>query len=822
MKTKTVHLVSNAHIDPVWQWDVEEGIGTALATFRCAARFCEENEGYVFNHNEAVLYRWVERYDPPLFERIRRLVAAGKWVVMGGFELQPDCVMPSGEAYIRLIQRGRAYFAEKFGVRSRTAVNFDSFGHNRGLVQILAKCGYDAYLFMRPEAHKAALPEDFVWVGYDGSEILAHRLSTGYNSPLGENRRELEGWLRGRTVRNLELYTWGVGNHGGGPSQKDIDDIAALIREQGFPDTEFIHSSPDRYFDELRAALKQGAQPLERIGHSLARSNVGCYTSMAELKKLNRQIESALVFAEKISVAAMLSQGAAYPEEELDRAWEALAFLQFHDVLPGTHTQPVQRGMLHKAGYAMELARGVSRDAFFHLLNAQAPVAPGVIPIFVFNPHPYPVTDVVECEYILQDQNWNKNTVTRVRVTKDGAPVPAQIIKEDSAIPIDWRKKAALWATLPPYSMSRYDCEMYTVPAEQTRFPQDTVFEGDALRCVFNPESGFIDSVTADGRAFAMPSLGQIWLYADDEDPWHMRSDHIDRALRPLEHVKGSLRVIEDGDVMRVYESVFEAPGVRAVVRTRLPRRGREITLDVELLNTLPDTMIKLKIDAAHEHAKLWSEGMFGLEPALNDGGENVSQRFDIIRSADWSIGVVNDGVYGGSFSGGVLYKNLLRSPAFCAHPIEDRQIFSDERDHPRMGIGRHNYRFTLLFFPAGEGFFETARRAQTLHEAPMAVNCFPPERPPQGKRHGALALEGRVILSALKKARQGGGLVVRLYEPAGKPEGFTLRQDELSFYDVLRPFEVKTYLVGQGVFRECNMLEELPSDGESERSKPR
>ena len=93
---KRLHLVCNAHIDPLWLWELEEGISAALSTFRVAADFCEFYDGYVFNHNEAMLYEWVEEYEPELFERIQRLVKEGKWHIMGGWYLQPDCNMPSG------------------------------------------------------------------------------------------------------------------------------------------------------------------------------------------------------------------------------------------------------------------------------------------------------------------------------------------------------------------------------------------------------------------------------------------------------------------------------------------------------------------------------------------------------------------------------------------------------------------------------------------------------------------------------------------------------------------------------------------------------
>jgi alpha-mannosidase len=153
MSEKTLILICNAHLDPVWLWEWEEGMAEALSTFRTAAKFCREQEGFVFCHNEALLYQYVEEYEPELFEEIRELVAEGSWKIIGGWYLQPDCNMPSGEALIRQIVVGRNYFMDRFGVAPETAVNFDPFGHTRGMVQILKKSGHSYYLFCRPDHH---------------------------------------------------------------------------------------------------------------------------------------------------------------------------------------------------------------------------------------------------------------------------------------------------------------------------------------------------------------------------------------------------------------------------------------------------------------------------------------------------------------------------------------------------------------------------------------------------------------------------------------------------------------------------------------------
>ena len=207
---KKIYLLCNAHLDPVWLWKREEGMAEAISTFRVAAKFCEKYDGFIFNHNESVLYEWVEEHEPELFARIQKLVKEGKWHIMGGWYLQPDCVMPCGESFIRQIETGNAYFQEKFGVIPKTAINFDPFGHTRGLVQILVKYGYDNYLFMRP--YHIIPEQNFIWKGYDGSEILGHCLLGVYNSPRGEIAKRLDPMIAHEQEKIL--MCWGVGNHG--------------------------------------------------------------------------------------------------------------------------------------------------------------------------------------------------------------------------------------------------------------------------------------------------------------------------------------------------------------------------------------------------------------------------------------------------------------------------------------------------------------------------------------------------------------------------------------------------------------------------------
>jgi alpha-mannosidase len=338
-----------------------------------------------------------------LFKRIQDLAAKGKWHIMGGWYLQPDCNMPSGESFVRQILMGKAYFREKFGVEPRTAINFDPFGHNRGLVQILRKSGYDSYLFCRPAQNDCPLPsDDFTWVGFDGSEITGHRVSSFYNSPLGGARKKVEAWIEANPDKPVGLVLWGVGNHGGGPSHADLENLTELIAAGG--PFAIKHSIPEDYFCEARAS----GMPLPRHETDINPWGPGCYTSQVRIKQKHRLLENTLYKLEKMAANAALQGYLDYPQEEIREALRDLLVAEFHDILPGSSIQPVEEAGLRLMDHALETLSRLRARTFFALASGQPKAKTGEIPVLVYNPHPFPVRTVVECEFQLPDFQWGE------------------------------------------------------------------------------------------------------------------------------------------------------------------------------------------------------------------------------------------------------------------------------------------------------------------------------------------------------------------------------------------------------------------------------
>ena len=219
-------------------------------------KFCKEYD-YIFNHNESVLYEFIEKNDPILFEEIKKLIKSGKWQIMGGWYIQPDCNALTGESYVRHIEVGRRYFKEKFDVTPRVAINFDSFGHSTGMPQILSKTGHKGYLFCRPMKHEQKFDmREFLWVSRDGSKIKAARAEDEsiYISRFGNAYLDIKRKASHYEDLDYGIALWGVGNHGGVNSKKDLEDVTRLIKETN--EYEIVHSTPEKYFDDINPTFE--------------------------------------------------------------------------------------------------------------------------------------------------------------------------------------------------------------------------------------------------------------------------------------------------------------------------------------------------------------------------------------------------------------------------------------------------------------------------------------------------------------------------------------------------------------------------------------
>lgn len=789
-------------------------MGEALSTFRVAAKFCEEFDGFVFNHNEAILYEWVRDAEPELFAKILDLIKRGRWHVMGGWYLQPDCNMPSGEAFLRQIQRGREFFKNEMNCMPETAINFDPFGHSRGLVQIMAKSGYKGYVFCRPGQDTRELEADeFVWKGYDGSEVIAVRVGLHYNSAHGQAVNKLKEQIKRYGDREHSLMLWGIGNHGGGPSRRDLNELADYLKADS--ELRVKHSTPDEYV----RLLEKKKPELPRLEDDINPWGVGCYTSMSRIKQKYRELENMLFSTEKICSMASLAGGIKWPEVELREAERDMLFAQFHDILPGSGSPAVEKDSLRLMEHGLEILSRQRARAVLAMAKNSGPVREGEVPVFVTNPHPWKVKCNLDFEAVLPIQH-EKRQWRDIEVRLGRKKLPSQVEQEQTYLPSDWVKRVVTEVTLPPMSVVRLDLRDCK-PADKPKLKN--YHKGNCLvipcnghEVAFNLKTGLLDSFKIKGREYLKKNACCPVLVEDDIDPWgslinaYRGKEHPFRLMTQREAVEYSgakdakpIAVIEDGEVRTVVETLFRLDSSVVVMRISIAKNLPQIDVAGSVFWNHRESLLKLSIPTSLEDGEYLGQSAFGVEPLHRDGRECVSLQYGMLSEKKGrALAIIDDGIYGSDCKKGRVRLSVLRSPAYSSLPMTEGglEIMPQDRYTPRIDMGRREFNFRLTAGDAAGLRRGLDRLAMEYNESPWSLPWCPPGT---GKGMPKPLMEikgGGIVCSAYTKSRNGKDSIVRLFNPSDKKQNCKLRlasntkEHKLHFI----PCEVKTFQINQ------------------------
>lgn len=783
-----VHLIGNAHIDPVWLWQWQEGFAEIKATFRSALDRMNEYPDFIFTCACAAYYKWVEENCPEMFEEIKQRVKEGRWVVVGGMWIQPDCNAPSGESFARHILYSQRYFKEKLGVTSKVGYNVDSFGHNGMLPQLLKKGGMDYYIFMRPnKVENTGIPGNlFQWESKDGSRVLAFRIPTSYEDRWGDSSSRIPMLQQKinesvRLTGELQLYDsmefYGVGNHGGGPTIKNIELIHKLQNDT-LPYT-ISMSSPNKYFEEIEKQKLQLPVWKDDLQHHAS----GCYSTISEIKASNRKAEHRLASAEKFMTVAHVITGLNYDRKKFFEAWEDVMFNQFHDIMGGCIIKEAYQDAMETYGESLHIS-GELLNAAVQSISWSIDTSRGDVvvrskekdwlvweledkgaPVVVFNPLPWQVKVPVQLTRIVQSVTDNQDI-----------PIEVQKVR-GSQTNMDDKWNSIFMAEVPAMGYRVYwmylDKKFGMLPNKGCLSSSENIIENDYLKLVIEPNTGYIKALLdKTNNTQVLSRLGAVPVVIDIEhcDTWAHGIFQFDMEIAKFSDAE--VKLLENGPVrsrLRV-TSKYNNSSIRQDFI--LYKDKSSIEVQVKLDWREKHKMLKLSFPVNVEDPKATYEIPYGFINRPVNGEEEPGQQWIDVSGTNndvvYGLSILNDSKYSYDVKNNDVRITVANSSIYADHFANYDTKNRDELCE-YMDQGVQEFKYVIYPHIGNWQDADTIRNAYELNVQPIHINeTYHKGNLPQVMK-GINVSEANVIVTVFKMAEDGNGYILRCYETAGR-----------------------------------------------------
>ncbi len=765
-----IHATGHAHIDIAWLWTLGQTRRKAERTFYNVIRLMEQFPDYHFSQSQPQLYQFIKEDQPELFEAIQQRVAEGRWEPIGGMWVEADCNLSGAESLARQFLLGRTFFREHFGKDAESPILWlpDVFGYAWALPQLIHQAGLKYFMTIKIGwSQYNRLPYDtFMWQGIDGTQILTHfstvkefgsEYASTYNSMA--NAKEALGTWQNFQQKELQkdlLMAYGFGDGGGGPTREMLENIEVM---KSFPSLPQVQQSSVKQFFETIAPLTTSKMMPVWNGELYLEYHRGTYTTQARNKRANRKSEFLMHDAEFIaSYASLLTtlrpgsgQDYEYPITEFTNAWRTICLNQFHDIIPGSSIGPVYEESQQQ--YA-ELTQNVTRlrdealqsianqlDADLLLINATSFTQRGLV-------------------FIPGD--------SAQRFTRDGQVLPVQ------------PTASGLWVDageVEPYSITAIKKKTDDGPETIIHhlFPE-IVLENDFLRVEFNSNGDItrIFDKKNNRKVLAPNSIANQFQAFEDRpkswDAWDVDIFYDDKMW--LAEPANSVKFIEYGELRQTIEIKRKISNSEFTQRISLNCNSPRLDFDTHIDWRDRHTMLKVAfpVDVLAPQATYEIQWGNVQRPTHRNTSwdwarfETCAQKWVDLSEGNYGVSLLNDCKYGHDIHDNVMRITLLRSSTM---------------PDPMADFGEHDFKYSL--YPhRGSWDEETQREAYLLNDP---IICYRskvasqtlkvPISSLQSSRSIPLGLISvsapNVIIETIKRAEDGDGIIVRLFESQRK-----------------------------------------------------
>jgi alpha-mannosidase len=566
------------------------------------------------------------------------------------------------------------------------------------------------------------------------------------------NAREALGTWENFQQKELHkdlLMAYGYGDGGGGPTRDMLDNIEVM---KNFPALPEVRQSSVKAFFESIAPLTESRMMPTWNGELYLEYHRGTYTTQSRNKRANRKSEFLLHDAEFLATFASLITDYQYPITAFRDAWRTVCLNQFHDIIPGSSIGPVYEESQQQYAQLTQDVTGLRDEA----LRVIADRVDG--DVILVNPTSFAQPSLV---FIPGDPSQ--------RFTRDGQPLPAQ------------QTESGLWVDageIAPYSvvgLSQTSAVMESPSALSldTRQPR---LENNFLRVEFNSDGDItrIFDKQAQREVLAPDSVANQFQAFEDRpsnwDAWDIEIFYDDK-MWPAEPAS-SIELVEYGELRQTIEIKRKILNSEYTQRISLNHNSPRLDFDTHIVWNERHILLKVafpvnvlsplatyeiqwgNVQRSTHHNTSWDWARF----------ETCAHKWVDLSEGSYGVSLLNDCKYGHDIHDHVIRLTLLRSPT---------------KPDPTADFGEHRFKYSL--YPhQGPWNDETQREAYLLND-PILVYQSNVER--QKSQSPVSSLQSlvstphpNVIVETIKRAEDGDGIIVRLYESQRKRGRVRLR----------------------------------------------
>jgi alpha-mannosidase len=779
---RSLHFISNSHLDTQWNWDVTTTIDQYVPnTLNQNISLLDKYPDFHFNFEGAVHYMFMKEYYPTQYSKLKQYVQNKRWNISGGSINASDVMIPSAESIIRNFLYGQLFYQEEFGQKGGCDIMLpDCFGFPYSLPTLAKHCGVTGFHTAKLAWGSAYNYDDLapfgIWKGVDGSEIYAlfkgeaYDKHEEYNHDMSNDSQMLDLAQSNQARYGVPFvfrYVGPRGDRGGAlqdSTQAGENTPYWLQTSVGSNGPLKVHlSTPNQIFDLLHQYRNSqyfvwdNELPMRQHG-------VGCYTSQTIMKYWNRKNELLADATEKASVFADRLGGLTYSKKILRDSWVRLLWHQFHDDLTGTSIPNAYHFSYNDEGLInLDLSKTLTSaiGAVSKQLNTQVEG----IPLVVYNPLSIQRTDLVEAS-VFVDAN-----PTGIQVfDPDGKEVLSQITGYE---PDRGKLSFIFESTVPSLGYATYDLRLNEKSSLTSGLKVGERTLENELYTVLINRNGDVASITdKSGNTELLSNPIRLAMFNDRSETfpsWEIRWEDVNSNPTAYVDENVTTAIAESGPLRISLKVTRSKNGSNFVQYIRL--LPSNISERIDFVNEVNwqtrGTMLKaiFPLKANNEKAT------YDLSIGAIERGINTSNLYEV-AGHQWADQTHTNGLYGVSIlndckygwdkpSTGTLRLTLIHTPA-----VNDNYIYQKDQD---LGLNQ----FTYSFYRHLDVWNENTQWEASRLNQPMLAFQVPKHAGSLGKSVDFVSLNtNKVAIKALKKAENSDDeIIVRVYELTGNAQ---------------------------------------------------